>query len=111
MLYASTFWHATPSEKALDLGRPVVTASTPDCVDNAGLAIDAVTTTDVCAVPELTTVWTVPSDPEVAFAGASDIPPTVVLSAKLTSTPGRGPPLESTTLKITVEVSLRPVPF
>jgi hypothetical protein len=53
---ASTFWQLTAIEKAFEAGSPVVTARTPDWVDSAGDAIDAVTRTDVCAVPELTTV-------------------------------------------------------
>jgi hypothetical protein len=56
-------------------------------------------------------VCTVPSDEDVADVGVRLSPPTVVFRAKVTGTPERGPPLESTTLNMTVEVSLSPVPF
>jgi hypothetical protein len=102
---------AVAIENPAEAGRPVVTASTLELVVSAGEAIVADTTTDVCAVPELTTVWTVPSDAEVAVVGVRPRPPTVVFKANVTGTPERGPPLESTTLKMTVEVSLRPVPL
>lgn len=71
----------------------------------------AVTMTEVCPVPELTTVCTVPSTPETCVAGDRLNPPVVVLRLNDTVTPGRGPPLESTTLNTTVEVSLSPVPL
>src|ERR1700731_2280879 len=98
-------------EKPAEAGNPVVTVNTLDCVLSAGDAILAVTRIDVCWVPELTTVCTVPSEAEVAVAGERVIPPTVVLRLNETLTPGRGPPVESTTLKTTVEVSPNPVPF
>ena len=53
-------------EKPAEAGKPVVIASTLELVVSAGEAIVADTTTDVCAVPELTTVCTVPSEPETA---------------------------------------------
>ena len=56
-------------EKPADAGNPVVTVNTLDCVLSAGDAMFAVTRTDVCWVPELTTVCTVPSVPDVAVAG------------------------------------------
>jgi len=89
----------------------VVTAKTLDCVLSAGKAIAAVTRIDVCWVPELTTVCTVPSAADVAEAGERVIPPTVVFRLKLTLTPGRAPPVASTTLNTTVDVSVSPVPF
>src|ERR1700722_13392653 len=98
-------------EKPAEAGNPVVTVNTLDCVLSAGDAMVAVTRTEVCWVPELTTVCTVPSDADVAVAGDRVIPPTVVLRLNATPTPGRGPPVESTTLKMTVEVSPNPVPF
>src|SRR6516162_10052495 len=98
-------------EKAFEAGRPVVTVSTLDCVLSAGDVMPAVTRTEVCTVPELTTVCTVPSAAEVAEAGDRLTPPTVVFRLNVTFAPGRGPPVESTTLKTTVEVSARPVPF
>jgi hypothetical protein len=98
-------------EKPADAGNPVVTVNTLDCVLTAGDAMLAVTRTEVCWVPELTTVCTVPSEAEVAVAGEILIPPTVELRLNVTLTPGRAPPVESTTLKMTVDVSARPVPF
>src|SRR5581483_3001418 len=98
-------------ENALEEGKPVLTVSALDSVERAGLAMEAFTRTVLWAVPELTTVWTVPSAAEVAEAGEIVRPPTFESRAKVTLTPGRAPPVESVTLKITVEVSLRPVPF
>ena len=89
----------------------MVTVSALDWVLSAGEEMLAVTRIDVCWVPELTTVCTVPSAAEVAVAGDRVIPPTVVLRVNETLTPGRAPPVESTTLKMTIEVSARPVPF
>ncbi len=71
----------------------------------------AVTLTTVCTGPALTTVCTVPSAADVALEGDRLIPPTVVSRANETVTPARAPPVESVTLKTTVEVSLRPVPL
>jgi hypothetical protein len=71
----------------------------------------AVTVTDVCTVPELTTVCTVPSAAELAVVGERLMPPTLVLRVKLTLTPGFGAPVESSTLKTSVEVEGCPVPF
>ena len=71
----------------------------------------AVTRTAVCSVPALTTVCTVPSAPETAVAGDRLNPPAVVLRLNATVTPGRAPPLESTTLNTTVDVSFSPVPL
>src|SRR5450756_1041087 len=71
----------------------------------------AVTMTEVWPVPELTTVCTVPSAPEICERGDQLNPPAVVLRLNDTLTPGRGPPLESTTLNTTVDVSLSPVPL
>ena len=62
-------------------------------------------------MPALTTVCTVPSDADVAELGEMLMPPTVVSRANVTVTPARAPPVESVTLKITVDVSLSPVPF
>src|SRR5215469_17502109 len=84
---------ATEIEKVLDAGMPVVTVSWLDCVVSAGDEIAAVTVTDVCTVPELTTVCTVPSAAELAEAGDRLMPPTLVLSVKLTVTPGFGAPV------------------
>ena len=118
ILKASTFGQALPElpvpvaiEKPVEAGKPVDTASTFELVDSAGEAIVADTTTEVCTVPELTMVCTVPSDPEVAEDCDNASPPTVVFNPNVTSTPERGPPLESTTLKMTVDVSLSPVPL
>jgi hypothetical protein len=111
ILNASTLGQLTAIENAFDAGSPVVTANTLDCVVKAGEAIEAVTRTEVCAVPELTTVWTVPSEPDWAVAGENEIPPTFVLNANVTTAPGRAAPVASTTLKMTVEVSAKPVPF
>jgi hypothetical protein len=98
-------------EKPADAGNPVVTVNALDCVLKAGVAMVAVTRTEVCWVPALTTVRTVPSAAEVAEAGERLRPPTVEFSANATLTPGRAPPVESTTLKITEDVSANPVPF
>jgi len=98
-------------EKPAEAGKPVVIASTLELVVSAGEAIVADTTTDVCAVPALTTVCTVPSEPDTAEGCDRPIPPTVVFNLKVTVAPARGPPLESTTLNMTVDVSFRPVPL
>ncbi len=94
-----------------DAGNPVVTVSALDWVLSAGDAMLAVTRIAVCSVPELTTVCTVPSAPETAVVGDRLNPPALVLRLKVTVTPGRAPPVESTTLNTTVEVSLSPVPL
>jgi hypothetical protein len=98
-------------EKPAEAGNPVVTVNTLDCVLTAGDAMLAVTRTEVCWVPDFTTVCTVPSVPDVAVAGERLRPPTSELRLNVTLTPGRAPPVESTTLKMTVEVSVSPVPF
>src|SRR6516162_3720915 len=98
MAHASTLCVLTARENVPEVGSPVVTVRLLDWVVNAGLAIDAVTRTEVCCVPELTIVCTVPSGPEFADAGANATPPTFVLSTKFTATFGRGAPVKSTTL-------------
>src|SRR3989338_7372692 len=72
----------------------------------------AVTRTGVLTVPALTLVTTSPLASEVAVPpGVSVIPPTVVLSPKLTVLPLSGMPPVSSTLKVTWAVSMPPVPF
>jgi hypothetical protein len=95
----------------LEDGRPVLTVNALDSVWSAGLAIVAFTLTVLCAVPALTTVCTVPSAAEVADVGEIVRPPTIESRLKVTATPGRGPPVASVTLNITVDVSPSPVPF
>ena len=90
---------------------PVVIVSALDWVLRAGDAIVAVTRTAVCSVPELTTVCTVPSAADTADVGDRLMPPALVFRVKLTVAPGRAAPVESTTLKMTVEVSGNPVPL
>ena len=82
-----------------------------DCVLSAGEAILAVTRTDVCTVPELTTVCTVPSEADMADAGARLRPPTVESRENDTVAPALGAPVVSVTVKITTEVAARPVPL
>ena len=65
------------------MGNPVVTVRLLDWVLSAGDATAAVTRTAVCSVPELTTVWTVPSAAVVALAGERLSPPAVVFSEKV----------------------------
>jgi hypothetical protein len=101
----------TAIENPLEDGRPVLTVKALDSVWSAGLAIAAFTLTVLCAVPELTTVCTVPSAAEVAEAGEIVRPPTVESRLKVTGTPGRAPPVASVTLNVTVDVSASPVPF
>jgi hypothetical protein len=95
----------------LEDGRPVLTVNALDSVESAGLAIVAFTLTVLCAVPELTTVCTVPSAAEVAEAGEIVRPPTFESRLKATEAPARGPPVASVTLNNTVDVSPSPVPF
>jgi hypothetical protein len=91
----------------------VETVNALDSVLSIGVVdgVVAVTRTTVCTVPELTTVCTVPSVPDMAESGATLSPPTFVSGKKVTLIPGFGAPLESETLKISVAVSLSPVPF
>jgi hypothetical protein len=89
----------------------VLTVNWLDCVLSAGLAMEAVTRTVECSTPALTTVCTVPFAPDTADAGDMPIPPAVVLRAKFTVTPDLAPPLESTTLNTTMDVSFNPVPL
>lgn len=101
----------TATVNVLEAGMPVDTVSELDCVLSAGEAMVAVTVTGVCTVPELTTVCTVPSAADVAETGEKLRPPTVVFREKVTVTPAFGAPVESSTLKMTVEVDGCPVPF
>jgi hypothetical protein len=76
--------------------------------------VEAVTRTAAATVPLLTTVLTSPVLSLVADIGVIVIPPTVVLSEKLTELPTLGPPAVLRTLKMTVEVAeppALPTPF
>lgn len=101
-------------EKLSCAGIPVVTVNAFDWVESVLSAspVDAVTLTGVLTVPELTLVATCPlaSEIAVAEAGVSVIPPTLVLNPKVTVFPLSGFPPVSTTLKITCEVDIPPVP-
>ena len=91
------------------VGTPVETVSALDSVEIAlpsAAVVVAVTRTEVATVPPLTTVCAWPLTSVVADAGDSVMPPTVVLNAKVTVAPARGPPEVSSTLKITVEVAV-----
>ena len=89
-----------------------------DCVLSTEPAVapgvDAVTRTGVLIVPALTMIETNPWVLEVAVGaeplGVVVIPPKVVLRPKVTTLPLRGFPPESSTLKVTVEVDVPPVP-
>ncbi len=114
---ASTFGHCTASETLALLGMPVDTVKALDSVEIVAppaAVVVAVTRTVVATVPPLTMVCTWPAASVVPEAGAMVMPPTLVLSEKVTVAPARGPPEVSSTLKMTVEVAeppALPTPF
>lgn len=89
-----------------------------DCVVSTEPAVapgvDAATRTGVLIVPALTMIVTSPWALEVAVGaatfGVNVIPPKVVLSPKVTTFPLMGFPPESSTLKVTVDDDVPPVP-
>ena len=80
-------------------------------VPDVAPGVDAVTRTGVLTVPELTVATTKPSALEMPLFEANVMPPTVVLRPSETVLPPIGLPPVSSTLKVTCEVDIPPLPF